>query len=212
MTTGTRVLPYLLKAEGVETELSHSQIARTLEYIDRRRQWIYRSWLNRTRTSATAEDVAECGKLLKLWFFNVLPSKLERRMEPLRTYPRVQVTDTGLSRLKGMPRLLALSLSGTEATHGGLEGLGNLSHLDALDLSGTRVTDAGLMRLAGLSKLQYLKPRAGPLMMATSTVACVSITDRKESNTWPVCPSPGEIGFGLPIWPDYGSSRPQLRP
>lgn len=53
------VLPHLLKAEGRESELSHAHITRALKYIDRWREWIYRSWLRKARTSATAEQVAE---------------------------------------------------------------------------------------------------------------------------------------------------------
>ena len=59
MTTEPRVLPYLLKAEGLEADLSHAQITQTLKYIDRRREWIYRSWLSKARTSVAAEQVAE---------------------------------------------------------------------------------------------------------------------------------------------------------
>ena len=61
-----------------------------------------------------------------------------------------QVTDSGLSNLKGLTKLSRLSLGKTQVTDAGLVHLKGLTNLTWLDLEGTRVSDAGLAQLTVL--------------------------------------------------------------
>ena len=67
-----------------------------------------------------------------------------------------EVSDAGLERFKGLPRLQTLDLYGTEVSDAGLQYLKGLTRLKSLDLNSTKVSDAGLEHLKGLTQLQVL--------------------------------------------------------
>jgi hypothetical protein len=74
------------------------------------------------------------------------------------------VTDADLQRLRGMPALQVLTLSGnTKITDAGLECVQGLHGLRALHLNQTRVTDTGLARLRGLSYLKEVSLFGTPI-------------------------------------------------
>ncbi len=61
-----------------------------------------------------------------------------------------KVTDAGLARIKDLPQLQSLNLSGTKVTDVGLEHLKGLTRLQTLYLWGTHVTDAEMEHLKGV--------------------------------------------------------------
>jgi hypothetical protein len=67
-----------------------------------------------------------------------------------------RVADADLARLRPLPALRVVNLSGTGVTDTGLAHFQNLQKLSYLDLSGTAVTDAGLAHLATLRNLAEL--------------------------------------------------------
>jgi hypothetical protein len=67
-----------------------------------------------------------------------------------------QVTDAGLSHLRGLTQLQELHLGSTRVTDVGLEHVQGLTQLKKLSLNSTPVTDAGLEHLRGLTQLQCL--------------------------------------------------------
>jgi hypothetical protein len=79
-------------------------------------------------------------------------------LSPVRSFSLhgTQVTDAGMSCLKGLNQLRALNLANTQVTDAGLNSLRGLQELQWLSLGGTRVTDAGLNNLQGLRELQWL--------------------------------------------------------
>ena len=68
-----------------------------------------------------------------------------------------RVTDSGLARLKDLPRLWGLNLSSTKVTDAGLERLGECVRLTDVSLADTLVTDGGLEYLKALSQLHWLR-------------------------------------------------------
>jgi hypothetical protein len=66
------------------------------------------------------------------------------------------VGDSGLSHLEGLTELSELHLGFTQATDSALAHVRGLANLSVLNLSRTRVTDAGLSHLTGLTKLSAL--------------------------------------------------------
>ena len=66
------------------------------------------------------------------------------------------VTDAGLARLAVMVNLRHIQLIGNGVTDAGLIGVGQLTGLEYLYLSDTQVTDAGLIHLRPLTKLKWL--------------------------------------------------------
>ena len=58
-----------------------------------------------------------------------------------------QITDPGLTHLKGLKHLCELDLGDTQITDAGLESLEGLLELKELDLSATKVTDEGVKKL-----------------------------------------------------------------
>lgn len=67
-----------------------------------------------------------------------------------------EVTDDMLARIKDVPHIDALDVSGTRITDTGLAHVGSLTQLKGLRLNNTNVTDNGLDRLKGLIELKYL--------------------------------------------------------
>lgn len=65
-----------------------------------------------------------------------------------------EITDAGLERLRGLPRLERLHLDGTRVGDAGLRLLRDLPSLAFLNLHGTRATDRGLAALAALPALR----------------------------------------------------------
>ena len=74
-----------------------------------------------------------------------------------------QITDAGLTELRGLKNLTRLDLGddllgGTQITDAGLKELRELKNLTTLNLSNTRVTDAGLTELSkSLPSVQILR-------------------------------------------------------
>lgn len=82
-----------------------------------------------------------------------------------------KITNEGLERLKGLPRLTALNLSSCSITNEGLLFLKALGKLETLDLSYcNRITDTGLKALKGLPRLAYLDVR-GCVKVTTAGLA-----------------------------------------
>src|SRR5262249_22199444 len=81
-------------------------------------------------------------------------------LRAIRTLEQValntQVTDAGLSHLKGLDHLEVLRLDGTQVTDAGMIHLKGLKSLNQLGLCSTRITDAGLLQISGLPKLNFL--------------------------------------------------------
>jgi len=67
------------------------------------------------------------------------------------------VTDTGLSNVRGMTKLEMVDLGHTEITDVGVRHLQTLANLEMLNLSYTNVGDAGLIHLQSLVNLQHLE-------------------------------------------------------
>ena len=66
------------------------------------------------------------------------------------------ISDVGLTHLKGATILQHLDLARTKVTDAGLSHLKGLRQLRSLDLGGTKVTDAGIEYLQGLTELESL--------------------------------------------------------
>jgi hypothetical protein len=66
------------------------------------------------------------------------------------------VTESGLSHLEGLTELSDLQLGFTQATDSAIAHVRGLANLSDLNLRSTRVTDAGLSHLTGLTKLSAL--------------------------------------------------------
>jgi hypothetical protein len=66
------------------------------------------------------------------------------------------ITDSGLSHLEGLTELSELHLGFTQATDSAIARVSGLAKLSDLNLRGTRITDAGLSHLTGLTKLSTL--------------------------------------------------------
>jgi hypothetical protein len=67
-----------------------------------------------------------------------------------------EVTDQGVSELKGLTEMEFLALGGSRVTDAGLVHLKGLVHLTSLSLSQTQITDAGLEHLNELPNLERL--------------------------------------------------------
>ena len=68
-----------------------------------------------------------------------------------------QVTDTGLTHIKGLTRLQHLNLCRTAVTDAGLEHLKGLTQLVFVELADTQVTGPGLEHLKGLDNCREVK-------------------------------------------------------
>lgn len=67
-----------------------------------------------------------------------------------------RITDSWLTNLKGLTRLITLQFSNTQITDAGLEHLAGLTKLHSLNLEGTKITNEGLKHLTGLKQLEIL--------------------------------------------------------
>ncbi len=72
---------------------------------------------------------------------------------------QADITDVGLSHLKGLKRLEVLFLSGTHVTDDGLAHVSGLVNLTDLTLEDTAITDRGLVHLEPLTRLKLLSLR-----------------------------------------------------
>ncbi len=72
-------------------------------------------------------------------------------------YRDLQIDDSALTPLSGLPRLRALRLAKTPIGDEGLKTIGQLASLEDLDLRNCPITDDGLASLAPLSKLKALR-------------------------------------------------------
>jgi hypothetical protein len=81
---------------------------------------------------------------------------LRQEARKRRIISNTDVTDAGMSHLKGLTKLSALYLSQTQLSDTGLAHLKGLTNLSSLDLSYTQVTDSGLPHLKALTNLSGL--------------------------------------------------------
>lgn len=84
-----------------------------------------------------------------------------KSLETLYLY-RTRVTGAGISRLQGLPKLVALQLSGAPITDAVLTDIATLS-IHSLFLSDTQVTDAGLVTLRRIPVLNRLSLARTPI-------------------------------------------------
>ncbi|MEM1069067.1 MAG: hypothetical protein AAGI63_09240, partial [Planctomycetota bacterium] len=69
----------------------------------------------------------------------------------------LQIDDTALQSLMGLPKLRAVRLAGTSITDEGLKTIGMIESLEDLDLRNCAVSDTGLAHLTSLKKLKALR-------------------------------------------------------
>ncbi|MHB1037842.1 MAG: leucine-rich repeat domain-containing protein [Pirellulales bacterium] len=109
-------------------------------------------------SSATDDGLALLDKLPSLQDVNLETSQ--------------NITEAGLTHLKGLAKLRRLSLCETQTTDAGLAHLAGLTELEELQLSDNRITDAGMAHLKGMTKLKKLN-----LNHASAVASGVWITD-----------------------------------
>jgi Leucine Rich Repeat (LRR) protein len=116
---------------------------------------------------ATPAQFAEAVERHLLWWFRRdvefqftwASNPSSRGNETVALMYNPAVTDADLARLRSLPQLKRLYLSGTQITDADLATLSGLSQLRELALIDTAVTDAGLEHLKGLHALKQLSLR-----------------------------------------------------
>ena len=95
----------------------------------------------------------------KTWITNDALEYLDglMKLEELRLCDAENITDAGLDRLKRLPALEKLDVSGTRITDAALNNIKRLAALKTLDVSQTKISDAGLEHLRGLPCLESLE-------------------------------------------------------
>jgi len=86
----------------------------------------------------------------------MLRLKAAPKISDLSLYYTEQVTDQGMTAIKGWKRLRRLNLRGTRISDGTLAIVSRLTGLVALDIANTQITDNGLDHLITLTTLQEL--------------------------------------------------------
>ncbi len=122
--------------------------------VNLRGSWVYDSQLI---------DLARMPKLERLDLSHTRIS--DEGMQYLQTAPAItdlnlfyaeQVTDQGITAIKGWKHLRRLTLRGTRISDGALDVISHLTQLEALDIANTPVTDNGLDSLITLTNLKEL--------------------------------------------------------
>jgi Leucine-rich repeat (LRR) protein len=141
---------WITEAGGVVTRDSAGQITG----VDLRSSW------------ATDSDLAELARLPELRKLDLSLSRIsDRGLRGLRAAPKIeelnlyfaeQVTDEGMSIVKGWKHLKKLNVRGTKITDNTLEFLASVPTLESLDIGFAEVTDVGLDRLTSLPNLREL--------------------------------------------------------
>jgi hypothetical protein len=86
----------------------------------------------------------------------LLHLKPARQIKDLNLYYAEQVTDQGITAIRGWKNLKRLNLRGTRVSDGSLAIIGGLTQLEALDIAYTEFTDNGLDALVPLTQLKEL--------------------------------------------------------
>jgi peroxiredoxin len=92
-------------------------------------------------------------------YTNLRGSALEQAVADILgdpSQPTAQITDAGLTHLKGLTMLETLRLENRQIGDAGLAHLGGLTSLKTLYLGGTQVTDAGMAHVKNLTELESL--------------------------------------------------------
>ncbi len=115
---------------------------------------------------ATDADIAELARIPTLKHVDLSLSRIsDRGLRSLRTAPGIvdlnlyyaeQITDEGLSAIKGWKHLKSLNLRGTKITDTTLEFLATVPSLHSLDVGFAEITDVGLDHLASVPSLREL--------------------------------------------------------
>jgi outer membrane protein assembly factor BamB len=102
-------------------------------------------------------------------------------------FEKTMISNAGLSKLSGLPKLESLNVSGNAVTNDGLQHLQPLSRLRELDLSRLPIDDAGLTHLTSLKNLEHLKliyteGFAGPTVTDSSADSLSALKQLKTLN------------------------------
>jgi Leucine-rich repeat (LRR) protein len=115
---------------------------------------------------ATDADIGELAGIPDLKTVDLSLSRIsDRGLRSLRTAPGIvdlnlyfaeQITDEGMSAVKGWKHLRRLNVRGTKITDTTLEFLATVPTLESLDIGYAQITDVGLDHLTSLPKLREL--------------------------------------------------------
>lgn len=115
---------------------------------------------------ATDSDMARLAELPNLERLDLSLTRITdhglQRLKPapgiveLNLYYTEQITDEGMSAVRGWKKLKSINLRGTKITDTTLEHLATVTTLESIDIGFAQVTDVGLDRLSPLSSLKTL--------------------------------------------------------
>jgi internalin A len=118
-----------------------------------------RTWVD----DAELLDLAKLPKLVRLDFSHtritdegLLHLRSQTQIEDLNLFYAEQITDQGMSAIKGWKNLKHLNVRGTRISDGTLAIVGTLTGLESLDIAYTEITDNGLDALVPLTHLTEL--------------------------------------------------------
>jgi hypothetical protein len=117
-------------------------------------------------TWVTDTDLREIARMPYLTHLDLSLTRIsDQGMQELKNAPGIvdlnlhyaeQITDEGMSAVKGWKKLRRLNLQGTKITDTTLEHVSGISSLESLNISNVQVTDVGIERLAALPNLKEL--------------------------------------------------------
>jgi len=117
-------------------------------------------------TWVTDTDLRELARLPHLTHLDLSLTRVsDQGMQELKNAPGIvdlnlhyaeQITDEGMSAVKGWKKLKRLNLRGTKITDTTLEHVSGISTLESINISNAQVTDVGIERLAALPNLKEL--------------------------------------------------------
>ena len=180
---------WIASAGGVATRDQAGRITR----VDLRGSWV------------TDGDLAQLAALPNLTYLDLSLTRItDRGMQLLKNAPAIvelklyyaeQVTDEGMSAVKGWKHLKRVNLRGTKVTDTTLEHLSGIETLESIDIGFAQVTDVGLDHLTTLPNLKALTVGGNKLTdvglqalrhLPTLTYLDISGAQRTDSGLWSV--------------------------
>jgi Leucine-rich repeat (LRR) protein len=180
---------WIAGAGGTFTESSNGQVTA----VDLRASWITDADLNRLAQFPALERIDL--SLTRITDRGLRALRPLQNVIDLNLYFAEQITDDGLSSIRGWKKLQRLNLRGTKITDSTLEFLSGLTSLTSLDIGYAQITDAGLDHLTSLTNLRELtiggNKLAGPGLQFLRQLPQLTYLDlggsqRTDSGLWSI--------------------------